>query len=119
MTGADRIDLVVACREFWPPCRTNEADNAAPVRGRRDRVGSGNQTRATKLQRIAKLARQAPEMVMTTLAHHIDVALLREAYRRTRKDGATGIDGQTAKDYAADLEANLGDDLAPKKWTPR
>lgn len=49
---------------------------------------------------------------MTTLAHHIDVAFLREAYRRTRKDGATGIDGRTAKDHAEDLEGNLEDLLA-------
>jgi group II intron reverse transcriptase/maturase len=48
-------------------------------------------------------------MVMTTLSHHIDLGFLREAYRRTRKDGATGIDGQSAQDYADNLEANLGD----------
>ena len=29
-------------------------------------------------------------MAFTTLAHHIDVEWLREAYRRTRKDGAPG-----------------------------
>ena len=34
---------------------------------------------------------------------------MREAYRRTRKDGATGIDGVTAADYEKDLEANLDD----------
>ena len=34
---------------------------------------------------------------------------MREAYRRTRKDGATGIDGVTAADYEKDLEANLND----------
>jgi retron-type reverse transcriptase len=32
-----------------------------------------------------------------------------EAYRTTRKDGATGIDGITAADYAENLEANLLD----------
>ena len=32
---------------------------------------------------------------------------LREAYRRTRKDGATGVDGQSAEQYAAQLEDNL------------
>ena len=32
---------------------------------------------------------------------------MREAYRLTRKDGATGIDGVTAADYEKDLEANL------------
>jgi len=46
-------------------------------------------------------------MAMTTLAHHIDVDFLREAYRRTRKDGAPGVDAQTAAGYAVNLEDNL------------
>ena len=46
-------------------------------------------------------------MAFTTLAHHIDVEWLREAYRRTRKDGATGVDGQTAEQYEEHLEDNL------------
>jgi RNA-directed DNA polymerase len=46
-------------------------------------------------------------MVLTTLAHHIDEEFLREAYRRTRKDGAPGVDRQTADEYAAELEVNL------------
>jgi retron-type reverse transcriptase len=69
-------------------------------------LGSG--TVSTKLQRIAELAREAPERVLYTLAHHIDVEFLREAFRRTRKDGATGVDGQSGRAYEADLEANLG-----------
>ncbi len=60
-----------------------------------------------KRQRIAELARQAPEMVFTSLAHYIDMEFLRAAYAATRKDGAVGLDGQTAGDYAANLEANL------------
>src|SRR5690349_3701762 len=32
---------------------------------------------------------------------------LREAYRRTRKDGAPGVDGQSAEQYAVQLEDNL------------
>jgi hypothetical protein len=42
---------------------------------------------STTLQRIAELARGSPSAVLTTLAHHIDVEFLREAYRCTRKDG--------------------------------
>jgi hypothetical protein len=38
---------------------------------------------STKLQRIAELARNAPE-TRGTIAHHLDLACLREAYRRTR-----------------------------------
>ena len=62
---------------------------------------------STRLRRIAELARQSPTMVMTTLAHHIDADLLREAYRRTRKNGAVGVDGQTGGDYGANLDENL------------
>jgi RNA-directed DNA polymerase len=68
---------------------------------------SGSQTVSTKLGRIAKLAKDAPGMVLTTLAHHVDVEWLREAYRRTRKDGAAGVDGQSAEEYAAKLDENL------------
>ena len=60
-----------------------------------------------ELQRIAELARRNPQWAFTTLAHHIDLELLKEAYRRTRKDGAVGVDGQTAEAYAVNLEANL------------
>jgi group II intron reverse transcriptase/maturase len=35
------------------------------------------------------------------------VEFLKEAYRRTRKDGAPGVDGRTAREYERDLEANL------------
>jgi group II intron reverse transcriptase/maturase len=47
-------------------------------------------------------------MGFTSLAHHIDRRWLYEAYRRTRADGAPGVDGQTAADYAANLQGNLG-----------
>lgn len=67
----------------------------------------GPGTVSTKQQRIAKLAREAPQMAFTTLAHHMDLDWLREAYARTRKDGAVGVDGQTARDYEANLESHL------------
>ena len=65
-------------------------------------------TISTRLQRIAELARQMPGRALNNLSHHIDVEWLKEAYRRTRKDGATGVDGTTAAQYAANLEGNLG-----------
>ena len=48
-------------------------------------------------------------MVFTTLAQHIDVDLLREAYRHTRKNSSPGVDGITAKQYGEHLEENLED----------
>jgi len=64
-------------------------------------------TVSTKRRRIAKLAREMSGVALTSLSHHIDFAWLLEAYRRTRKDGATGVDGQTAAEYERDLERNL------------
>ena len=66
-------------------------------------------TVSTRLQRIAAQARQHPARPFLTLAHLIAVELLRDAYHQTRRDGAPGVDGVTAEEYAADLEANLTD----------
>ena len=62
-----------------------------------------------QLQRIAAQAARDPPRVFTTLAHLIDVDFLREAYHRTRKSSAPGIDGVTAKEYAEHLDENLHD----------
>lgn len=62
---------------------------------------------STKQDRIAMLAKQMPDKALTSLSHHIDIEWLKEAYRRTRKDGAAGVDGQTAAEYEEHLEANL------------
>jgi RNA-directed DNA polymerase len=39
----------------------------------------------------------------------MDGDFLREAYQRTRKDSAPGIDGVTAQDYAEHLDENVRD----------
>ena len=61
----------------------------------------------TKQERIATLAKQSPEMAVTSLAYLMDIDWLKEAYRRTRKDGAAGVDGVTAEAYEQNLEGNL------------
>ena len=67
------------------------------------------ETVSTKRQRIAELARDAPDMAFTNLAHHIDIDWLLMAYAQIRKDGAVGVDGQTADEYEAHLRDNLQD----------
>ena len=62
---------------------------------------------STKRERIAELARNCPEMAFTTLAHHIDIEWMLTAHGHTRRDGAVGVDGQTADEYEVNLEANL------------
>ena len=69
----------------------------------------GSTNTLTKRQWIAEQAREHPERVFTSLHHLIDVDWMLEAYRRTRKDAAAGIDGVTAADYEKDLQAHLED----------
>jgi len=62
---------------------------------------------STKQQRIAELAKRSPQMGFTSLAYLTDIDWLREAFYRTRRDGAPGVDGQTWSNYERDLEVNL------------
>lgn len=62
---------------------------------------------STKQARIAELAKQMPGTALTSLSHHMDAAWLLEAHARTRKDGAIGVDGQTAEDFNHGLTSNL------------
>jgi retron-type reverse transcriptase len=41
--------------------------------------------------------------------HLVDAEFLREAYHRTSKSGAPGVDGVTARQYVVELDANLED----------
>jgi group II intron reverse transcriptase/maturase len=61
----------------------------------------------TKQQRIAQLAEQRPQEGFTSLNHYLDLAWLTEAFSRTRKDAAPGVDGQTAEQYGLQLLENL------------
>jgi len=62
---------------------------------------------STGQRRIAELAVRHPEVGFTSLNQYINETWMREAYRRTRKDGAVGVDGETASDFETALEANL------------
>ena len=61
----------------------------------------------TKQKRIAELANKYKGKPLTTLNHYLDEEWLRYAYELTRKDGAVGVDGQTAADYESNLQENL------------
>lgn len=111
LKGGRKSELLIV------PVKRGNASHADPVEERGSRImelaerkmneTSGLENVSTKLRRIAELARKNPNMPMTTLAHHIDVEFLREAYRRTRKDAAVGVDDQTGAAYGANLEDNL------------
>jgi group II intron reverse transcriptase/maturase len=62
---------------------------------------------STRLQRIARLAREDGSRALLSLSQYIDEYWLGEAYARTRKDGASGVDGQSAGEYRERLMENL------------
>jgi len=64
-------------------------------------------TISPKLERIAELAKADSELQFTSIAHLLNVEMLREAFRQLRKDAASGVSGRTAQEYAEQLEENL------------
>ncbi len=93
---AGSLSTVIVPRKPVNPTRGEPAEErAVPGHGAvggntEDTLGSVSVY--TKQQRIAQLAEQMPQAVLTTLSYHVDMDWLREAYRRTRKDGAAGVD---------------------------
>jgi RNA-directed DNA polymerase len=78
----------------------------------RDSHGVRAQNRATPssgIDRVRRAAQQRKAEKFTTLLHHIDAALLRQAYRWLKRDAAPGVDGMTWDAYGEGLDARLCD----------
>jgi hypothetical protein len=60
-----------------------------------------------RLERITTQAREYPEMACTTLAHHLDVAMLERAFQRLNPQSAPGVDRVTWRLYKEHLETTL------------
>jgi group II intron reverse transcriptase/maturase len=63
----------------------------------------------SSLVRIRTLAEAESDLVFTSLAHRIDVSLLRKSFNRLKKSESSGVDEITAKGYAENLMENLHD----------
>src|SRR3954452_19042310 len=70
------------------------------------------QSRATVSQgltRIREAAKNRKGERFTSLLHHVDVALLEQAYKWLKQDAAPGVDGMTWADYGEGLADRLAD----------
>jgi RNA-directed DNA polymerase len=70
------------------------------------------QNRATPslgIDRVRKAAYERKTEKFTTLLHHIDAALLHQAYQWLKRDAAPGVDGMTWDAYGEGLDARLCD----------
>jgi RNA-directed DNA polymerase len=77
------------------------ARNASPTQCGQDAL--------TFLQRIGARAKRKPKEQWTNLFSHIRVPLLKEAYRRLRKNAAPGVDEVTWAEYGERLDERLLD----------
>jgi len=63
---------------------------------------------STDLTRIRERARKEPDLVFTSLYHHVtDLGNLRDCYETLDDDKAVGVDGVTKEQYGGTLEGNL------------
>jgi RNA-directed DNA polymerase len=63
----------------------------------------------TVLERVGQRAKQRTGKRFENLLSHIKMPLLKEAYKRLKKDAAPGVDGVTWRMYGENLDARLRD----------
>jgi len=61
----------------------------------------------SSLTRIRMLADSDPNLVLTSVAHRIDLHLLKKSFRQVRQSKSAGVDKITARQYANNLDENL------------
>jgi RNA-directed DNA polymerase len=61
------------------------------------------------LDRLRQFVRNNRKARVTTLLHHVDVALLRWSYLSLKRNAAAGVDGRTWQAYGENLEERLVD----------
>ena len=72
--------------------------------------GRSSRGAPSELERVREAARKDRKQRFTALLHHVCAPeRLRAAFERLKRDAAAGVDGETWRHYARDLEANLQD----------
>jgi hypothetical protein len=92
-----------------PPAETVEKRSSAKGNSGQAAVTRTQRREAawTGLARIREAARRDSKQRFTSLLHHIDVELLREAFEALKRDAAPGVDDVTWQEYSEGLEARL------------
>jgi RNA-directed DNA polymerase len=89
---------------------SNEVVSEAGPPSGRTHAAMGSMSPTTvrsRLEWIASQAQKYPHTAFTTLAHHLDVALLERAFRRLNPRSSPGIDRVTWQAYKRNLDTNL------------
>jgi len=116
MNGDEKSDpTIVAMKPANEPLRRGK-ERVEPRVGAEGNVRDPHEVRAqdraassTGIDRVREVAREKKGERFTTLLHHIDATLLRQAYFWLKRDAAPGVDGMTWDAYGDGLEAGLRD----------
>ena len=119
MNGREKSDAAIVAAKPTNNAPASKASVAEPVEPRAGTKRNadeqsmlrtlGRERVSQALERIRQTARHRKTEKFTALYHHIHLDLLREAFFALKRDAAPGVDGQTWKDYAEDLEPRLRD----------
>jgi RNA-directed DNA polymerase len=64
---------------------------------------------STQLDQIAAKAKSEPKLRFTSLAHLITPEFLKETWRQMNRRGASGVDGETTKEFEQGLGTRVQD----------
>src|SRR5499433_1912481 len=67
----------------------------------------GRKRMSTQLGQIAKKAKTDPKVRFTSLAHLLTPEFLKETWKQMNRRGASGIDGETMKEFEQDLDTRV------------
>src|SRR5205807_8068797 len=62
---------------------------------------------STQLDQIAKKAKSNPKLRFTSLAHLLTPEFLTETWKQMNRRGASGVDGETTKEFEQDLDTRV------------
>lgn len=116
MNGQEKSDPAIVAVKSANKAGQPSAERMEPRVGAEGNAGQPHtdrtQSRAAVspgLARIREAARDRKEERFTNLLHHVDVALLEQAYHWLKRDAAAGVDGVTWAQYGEDLADRLAD----------
>ncbi len=79
----------------------------SPLRGKQSPHSEVEYRLTTTLARIAEIARAQPTIRFTSLAHLIDIEMLKQCHDEQKVKRAAGVDGVTKAEYDRNLETHL------------
>src|SRR5271166_484780 len=114
--GQEKSDPAIVAAKSANKSGRPEAERAEPRAGAEGNARTphtdrtqGRATVSPGLARLREAARDRKEERFTSLLHHVDVALLEQAYYWLKRDAAPGVDGLTWAQYGDGLADRLAD----------